>query len=158
MKKIRFPYKLSVNWSFMRIMDIEDQENPGYVYLRRLIVFKTPWCGIYVHWIYTPDGQRDPHNHPMNFWSFVLLGGYTEHRYKISHRALIGRRRSQGSIARTTTEDFHRIVRLWRTPTITILLTGRRAQEWGFLTKGGYIPAHEYLTILEASNQPDTSK
>ncbi len=146
--RIKYPYQLSVDWSFMRIMDIEDYERPGYVYLRRLIVFKTPLGGLYVHWIWSPDGQRDPHNHPMNFWSFILRGGYIEYRYQPDEV----RKRRMWSIARTTRQNFHRIVALARYPTITILFTGRRDPEgWGFLTKNGYVPAAKYLEQLGAS-------
>jgi hypothetical protein len=33
---------------------------------------------MYVHWIYQPDDDRDPHDHPWPFVSFVIRGGYAE--------------------------------------------------------------------------------
>jgi hypothetical protein len=50
-------------------------------YLVRLRIVQTPWFGIYLHDIHEDDGDRDPHNHPWSFLSFVLRGYYTERVY-----------------------------------------------------------------------------
>lgn len=150
--RVKHKYVSNVSWAFMRFMDIPDTANREYVYLRRLIIFKTPLCGMYLHWIYTPDNGRDPHNHPMNFWSLILRGAYIEKRYwdwEAWGRRPQSRMRKQWSVARTTVKDFHDIKLIKRVPTVTLLLTGKRQQDWGFMTKGGFVPQQEYRAMIE---------
>lgn len=154
-QKIKYPYQGSVDWCIWRWMDIEDTEHLGYVYLRRLVIFKTPYFGLYIHWIHTRDGDRAPHNHPMSFLSWVLRGGYTENRWCYTGSGLptfLGeRRRRRFSLARTTRQDFHIITTLTETPTITVLFCGPRRQDWGFLQHGEFIDYRTYLDILPRS-------
>jgi hypothetical protein len=151
--EMKYPYR-SVDWAIFKFMDILDADKPTHVYLRRFIALKTPWVGLYVHWIYTKDEDRDPHNHPFNFWSWVVRGGYEERRYWLHGEGLLKARgsttriRKRWSLARTTRTYFHRIVALHDTPTITVILTGRRSK-WGFLTKDGYVPQEEYVREKE---------
>ena len=94
------------------------------------------------------DNDRDPHNHPMPFWSFVLAGGYAEQRYAMDQAGnkvvRPHRRRRRFSLARTRYGDFHHIFGLFERPTITLLLTGRRRSSWGFLTPEGYVDQATY--------------
>lgn len=151
--RVEHPYEGGVDWAFMRTMDIADSAAPHLAYLRRFIIFKTPLCALYVHFIYTADGDQDLHNHPMGFLSTVLRGGYTEvrrHLPDVSGMTWVGitvpRKRYRWSIARTTRKDFHRIVRLHDTerPTVTLLLCGPRKQTWGFLTSQGFVDYRSY--------------
>jgi hypothetical protein len=48
-------------------------------YMRRWI-FQTPWGTIHLHHILRSDGDRAFHDHPWNFTSILLSGGYTELR------------------------------------------------------------------------------
>lgn len=142
---MKYPYKRS-RWALLRWLDIEDEQHPGLVYLRRLILFKTPWVSLYLHWIYRPDGGGDPHNHPFSFLSLILRGGYVESRFEMAgrgealpyRRALPDRARSALSVGRTNRRTFHRIT--WaESPTVTLVLAGPSRQEWGFLDPlGGY--------------------
>lgn len=156
---VKHQYVSGVNWAFMRWMDIPDTEDRRRVYLRRFIVFKTPLCAWYIHWIYLPDNGRDPHNHPMNFISFILRGSYVEKRFHTwgtaekTGIAVYDRVRKRFSFARTTVRDFHLITRIDRTPVVTMIFTGKRQQDWGFLTEHeGYVPQEEYRAWIEANN------
>jgi hypothetical protein len=146
---VRFPYK-SVDWAVCRVMDIPDDEDPSITYLRRFIFFKTPWLGLYLHFIYTVDHDRDPHNHPFTFWSWVVRGGYTERRTECFNPGGVWpknpttRTRRRWSIAQTNRRTFHSIRRLDVTPTVTLILTGPRSK-WGFLTPEGYVPQEVYI-------------
>lgn len=137
---VAYPYVYDQGWSFWKTVDIPDKEYPHLTYLRRFIVFKTPYCALYLHRIYMPDGDRDPHNHPFGFLSVVLRGGYTEERHGFAPRV-----RRWGSLAITRLKDFHFIRLLARRPTITLVLCGPRQQEWGFMTDEGFVPHSDYI-------------
>lgn len=152
---VRWPYR-KLRWALFRFLDIEDEAEPGRVYLRRFIIFKTPLCSLYVHFIYRPDGGRHPHNHPFNFWSLVVRGHYFEERH-----GLAARRRGRGTVAYTPRSAFHRITSVEisefgrydtiRPGTITVVATGRIAQSWGFLTEDGYVGNREYLGVVDGN-------
>jgi hypothetical protein len=52
----------------------------GTPYMERFALFETPWISARIHHIASPDLDRDMHDHPWNFASLVLSGGYTEAR------------------------------------------------------------------------------
>jgi hypothetical protein len=52
--------------------------------------------------------------------------------------------RERWSIAHTGKDSFHQIVSLHDTPTMTLILTGKRS-EWGFLTPEGYVDQETYI-------------
>lgn len=147
-------------WAFMSRFDICDPQT-GELYLRRWRIVQTPWFAIYLHKIATPDKDRDLHDHPWPFVSMVLRGGYDEvmdtaaHYFPMMNHAL-GRqellrtvRRGWLSIAFRRATDAHRIVRLHRTPTWTLVLTGPRRRSWGFYTEQGFVDWKEYLGVEE---------
>jgi hypothetical protein len=146
---MKYAYK-STNWALLKWVDIPDGGRPNHVYLRRLVLFKTPWFGVQVHWIYVKDSDRDPHNHPSSFLSLVLRGGYIEQRQQEIASRVERRNRIRWSVARTTRKDFHTIVFLDGSPVITLLLTGPRSSDgWGFLTPDGYVPQEVYVPAKE---------
>jgi hypothetical protein len=51
---------------------------PGNPMMERWRLLQTPWLGIYVHFIHREDLDPIPHDHPWQFRSFVLRGGYNE--------------------------------------------------------------------------------
>ena len=134
---MKYPYVGSVDWAFMRYMDIADGEDPSLVYLRRLILFKTPLCAVYLHWIYTADKDRHPHNHPMNFLSLILHGGYSQFKKRDvwSHHRWFNLMKK---------DQFHQITELDRVPCLTLMLCGRRTQDWGFMTRAGFVDQTTY--------------
>lgn len=132
-------------WSVFRVFNIPSATDPGVTYLRRLRIVQTPWFGFYVHWVYLPDKDRDPHDHPWNFWSFVARGGYTE-AITDSPEALDNQRIEQHkrfSLHRMSTGRAHAIS-LLEPRTITVLLVGRRSRDWGFWTAAGWVPWRDY--------------
>lgn len=151
---VRYPYPRNLEWSALRFLDIPDATRPNYVYLRRLILFKTPRFGLYLHWIYTTDDGRSPHNHPMDFYSKVVRGGYIQ--------ALFGRDRSgYRSFIETTSnhwydagkvlraDAFHRIVHLFRVPTVTLVFWWNPTKDWGWLRKSGAYKSSKYHNGVE---------
>lgn len=96
----------------------------GTPYLTRWHIIDTPFGGIMLHRFHGPDPGRHLHDHPWSFLSIVLRGGYLEENFTWPvyvkrwsyHRA----------------EDAHRVARLFRTPTWTLIIRGRRRRQWGF--------------------------
>jgi hypothetical protein len=62
----------SPRWAFMRRFRLTTAE--GDTYLDRLRVVQTPWFGIYLHRLGTPDPGLDLHDHPWPFVSIILVG------------------------------------------------------------------------------------
>lgn len=102
-------------------------ENP---YMRRWYV-QTPIGTVRVHNIVRSDAGRDLHDHPWDFASFVLRGGYREvtatSTRDVTAPAFVLRR----------AEDLHRL-ELAR-PAWTFVLTGPRRRTWGFDTPAGWV-------------------
>lgn len=135
----------SPRWALWRWLAIPDQRNPDEIYLLRLRVVQTPWFYLYIHWIYLPDGQ-DPHDHPWNFWSFVVRGGYTE--WFVPRPGQVGntghkRVWSAGSVHSLKRPDAHNITYV-KPGTVTVVWGGKRQGTWGFYTPEGWIEWMNY--------------
>ena len=122
---------MSVRWAFMETFRVPSFDDPEVDYLTRLRIVQTPWAAIYLHRIGTPDSRPTLHDHPWNFVAVVLRGGYRECR-DYSGIAHVIRR---VNVKRAT--DLHWIDSLDRTPTWTLVFTGRRKREWGYVDPDG---------------------
>lgn len=139
----------SPRWAFMAKMLIECKKNNGVVpYLFRLRIIQTPWFGIYLHDIFEPDGDRDPHNHPWSFISIILRGSYTELVYPFPEKAIgsnlfYEEHWKRFSFHRMGRESAHRITEA--SPGLkTLILTGPRRGNWGFFTPQGFMEWQDY--------------
>lgn len=137
--------KQSPQWAFWQRFLIPCEN--GEQYLARLRILDTPWFGIYLHDIFEPDGDRDPHNHPWSFLSIVLRGRYVERVYPLPEYDLgqvVQKSHGRFSIHRMDTESAHRIVYA-ATGLKTLIIRGRRNPKgWGFFTRHGYVPWQRY--------------
>lgn len=133
---------------FFSMADIPHARDDKRLYLRRLRLVATPWGGIYLHWIYLPDDDRDPHDHPWRFTSIVLRGAYNEIVYRQRGGYLRGdsytsHRRARWSRHVMPLHLAHRIE--WVAPkTLTLVIVGRKQKEWGFWTPTGWVPWSVY--------------
>ena len=127
------------------------------VYLRKLYLVRTPWRQATLHWIRRSDPGRDLHDHPRDFTSIILRGGYVEERP--SGTAPLWSEAPDGSqagpntvatlhiapkIVRRRAEDLHRIAAVMP-HTLTLVLWGPRRRAWGFETAKGWIPWRTYV-------------
>lgn len=106
-------------------------------YMRRWIL-RTPLGMVRVHHILRSDQDRHFHDHPMDFTSVILSGGYVEHRP--------GRRPCRwepGDIVTRRAEDLHRIELLGRSAW-TLVFASPYRRVWGFQTEDGWVPASAY--------------
>lgn len=120
----------------------------GTTYMRRWF-FWCPWFGVRVHHILRSDPDRHMHDHPWDFMSLLLTGGYTEvvPRYSESPSAHCPNPRKihhpRWSVLRHKAEDLHRLV--LDKPVWTLVFTGHKRKSWGFATERGMVPWRQYL-------------
>lgn len=136
--------KRSPRWGINMTMLIPCRSGEPYLFRRRLI--QTPWFGVYLHDIFEPDAQPDPHDHPWTFWSFVLRGTYVEQLHHIpwvDHTQYRVQTWKRWSLHKMNRETAHRITHA--TPGLkTLIFVGKRQRDWGFFTSWGWIPWQEY--------------
>lgn len=136
------------------------------VYLVRYIVFKSKWGCMYIHRFMRSDSDT-PHDHPWNFFTYVISGGYKEVFYSKSkpqhkdnkfsalwEKSL--RTRLPGSIAYRNATDIHQVVverpyemeEIEQAP-FTVCLIGPRIRDWGFWSEDGatFTDWRKYLNI-----------
>ena len=141
-------------WAFMKVFNIPDAIEPDKTYLRRWRVIQTPWFAIYLHKIFLPDRDRPMHDHPFNFWSLILKGGYEERVNRTVWQAELGWENMvitnswrAWSWHKMSIIDCHNIDRLYESPTWSLVFVGRRQKDWGFVVPGeGWVQHKEYLT------------
>lgn len=129
-------------WGFWRWFDIHQN---GEIYLTRLTLLRTPWFAIKLHWIKKPDPDRDLHDHPWRFWSFVIRGGYKEIVNKFPW--LVGQEveRTVNWFNYKDSVTSHRISEV-KPGTITLVVTGLKHKRWGFYDKdtGQFVHWRDY--------------
>lgn len=151
-----------VRWALMRSFDIPcgfDEQGGDLLYLRRLRIVQTPFGGIYLHQINEPDKDYDPHDHPFNFVSVILKGGYDEivgdpHKWWQAQTVW----RNRWSVHRMPITQAHRILNLHQSPTWTLVLVGPRHREWGFWRRTGsgspiFIPWQNYHEVSDGQRR-----
>lgn len=128
-------------------------------YMRRWI-WKTPWGTLRLHNILRSDDDRHLHDHPFDFTSFLLSGGYTEETPRGEHptggfawRPGFDRKDPRErrwwprfSIVRKRAEQCHRLI-LDR-PLWTFVISGLKRRAWGFHTEQGWIVHTRYLDLF----------
>lgn len=137
------------------VFEITDRRETS-VYLRRRTLFWTPWLRIYIHSILRSDDDQCLHDHPWNFTSLILAGGYFEHLPRGGRKW-----RGPGSLIRHRAEDLHRVeLRLKNTPlgrreqpALTLVVCGRKRRNWGFLTPAGWTYWREHLEAQVNENR-----
>lgn len=115
-----------------RVISRED----GKAYLVRYYILRTPWFRVRLHHILLSDYDC-LHDHPWNFLSVILWGGYYEFR---DSRPFSWK--PPGSILYRKAEDRHRLV--LQKPAWTLVFMLKRRRQWGFYTKAGWIPWFKY--------------
>lgn len=105
-----------------------------------------PWFGIRIHHIQSSD-ERVFHDHPWNFITLILRGGYTEKRPVGSDR------HTAGSIRFMRATQWHFLLLGPGADAWTCFITFRKRQSWGFLVDGKKVPWREYLAQRAAARK-----
>lgn len=85
----------------------------------------------FAHRFHRGDPEAALHDHPWDFATLILVGGYLEH----TPDATIERR--AGDLVTHKAEDLHRI-ELTTTPTWTLVRAGPTRRTWGFMEPSGW--------------------
>jgi hypothetical protein len=121
----------------MRLLVKEIRSQAGELVFRRWRLLSTPWFSVYVHALYESDRDEHMHDHPWDFMSIILKGGYLENTlYRV-------KRYGRFDVIRHKAEDFHQL-RLLHKPTWTLVITGPARRAWGYLVKGRFVGHEEY--------------
>lgn len=107
-----------------------------------------------VHHIATADLDRALHDHPWDFISVVLRGGYLEARPRNISPCFEGHgtedsfytERCTGSIGYRRATDRHRIISV-KPNTYTLFITFKKVQWWGFYTPMGKVYYRDYASV-----------
>lgn len=127
-------------WVLFERFVIGPPESP---YMIRWRLLECPWFRVFFHRILRSDSDRHLHDHPFNFVSLIVRGGYWEYRPNPSMlRADKAQWHGFGEIIFRRATDLHRLV-LDR-PAWTIVIAGRRLRPWGFQTERGWVAWREY--------------
>jgi len=144
--------QLKSKFGFMRKEVIYSPE--GQPYIKRWRILETPWFNLWLHHILMDDDDRDMHNHPWWFYSFIISGGYVEevtepdHTHKLEnclYRFLVCRLPfCSSTIAYRHQNQYHRVSLRHAKPCWSLILTGPKTNEWGFLTEDGWVHNQDY--------------
>lgn len=100
----------------------------GKPYMLRHFIFKSDSFSIFIHRMYSPD-NGSLHDHPANFCSLILCGGYVEYYHDGSSY-----NRLPGDFIYKNRYILHRIDKLFDPGnTFTIFIFFKRKRKWGFL-------------------------
>lgn len=140
------------------------------LYLRRFYLWRSSWIGknfgeLYLHKIHRSDDDREPHDHPWNFRTVVLSGGYTDEAWwwqsfddqnREGYRVRVPAADevlTRFSTRRRDRDHVHRVRLTDDKPAWTLVWTsGYRNDangdaDWGFFTADERIPWREYLKL-----------
>lgn len=114
---------------------------------------------VFLHRIYRSDRDRHLHDHPFNFSTLILSGGYTE--YVNTDPDPTGARvepnlvrvGKPGMAFRNKAEHVHRLE--LTTPAWTILLVGQARRKWGFWTPTGWVYWRDYLGEAQTESESE---
>ena len=143
--------------NFPYIEKIGGREDGDYLTRIHLTPFKWwPWKRFYLHIFSRPDKDRELHDHPWNFTTIVLFGGYDEISHKLDdrgHPVVIQKGQSLGplsplfhpmpvifpdrlgflSVRHRPATHAHKITRLHTRRVVTLVIRDNsRSREWGF--------------------------
>ena len=129
-----------------RIFIYEAIGRSGVTYLDRWVLGKVGDRRLYLHH-FRLDDPEEPHNHPRIFLSFLFRGSYQEEVFYPEGRKET-RQFKAPHLRRFSPEHAHRISQC--TGAWSLVLVGKRQQEWGFRSGSRWISPEE----LEAGRRP----
>jgi len=149
-----------MNW-LLRLLPkriINGREAADQPYMIRYTVLNLFFVGVYLHHILRSDDDVIPHDHPWPFFHLILKGGYYEEYPPLPLWHVVTHKRIPASVHFRGPGywAFHRAKYLHRVsmevdrdgnelPSWSLVITGPRTREWGFLTPTGWVQWKTYL-------------
>lgn len=130
-------------WPIVRIYGGPDGQLARTCYMTRVLVGpRTPWGQLYLHFFHREDMDRDPHDHPFDFWTLPLNQGYIEEVYEhdAKREPYVGCFKTvdvpRFRVAYRPATHTHRVVATskgtW--PLVTLVWRSPNKRKWGFWT------------------------
>ena len=110
--------------------------------LKALTLGKYDHCRLHV--IMQPDVDRELHNHPFNYRTFILDGWYREERPGGKRNVLTGNT--------VTGAGYHRIALVPPDGVTTLFFMGKDRGEWGFMVDGKHVTSREFFATKRGTN------
>lgn len=116
-------------------------------YITRWIFWggRTPWAAqILVNQIHHTDINDCKHDHPWDFWTFVLWGGYVE-EVRRADGTTFTQRRWPGQLSFRPAEHTHVIKELPWGKSYTLVFQYKKRREFGYYTREGWMHYKKFL-------------
>lgn len=119
----------------------EIRSKSGELHFQRWAVLQTRFGSVYLHYIPKGDQDKHCHDHPWDFLSIVLTGGYMELRDgEVSLR-------SPGSGAyMKASGTYHKILDVVK-PAWTLVFSSAPKHDWGYWTEEGWVQNAVYRRL-----------
>jgi hypothetical protein len=108
----------------------------GGSYKTELVIERSPQKTVKVLWWHADDPRPEPHNHPWDFESQIIAGGYTDVRYTVKNGNVIREVKEvrSGDINNVPREVFHCVTNVLP-GTVTVMTCGEATpgNTWGYL-------------------------
>jgi hypothetical protein len=128
----------------MKVRVIRD--DCGNPYLVRLSIVELFGFALKLHIILRSDRDRELHDHPWSFITWMISGGYWEHRFTTepeTAREWV----KPGAIRFCRAPYPHRLE--LENPAVTLVLMFPKKREWGFYKRDGWVPWFTYKSDQE---------
>ncbi|MHB8407858.1 MAG: hypothetical protein ACYDHY_07045 [Acidiferrobacterales bacterium] len=149
---------------FEHVDIIKEVNGEKVVYLRRWFISQGPKGSVYLHRILRSDDDPDPHDHPWDFKTFIIKGGYDDVQYtfaeKVVHelegtttihparRFYLGKERVRpGQFLFRPAEHCHQVKLRNDKPAWTLVFLGLKRRDWCFVTAAGPVLWKQYLNV-----------
>ena len=125
--------------------------------LRWFILPRNHICNLYLHKFLLDDEDRAVHDHPWNYWSWLIRGSYSEITMPAGAISTCQTVRRTWSVAAYPATHRHRVMLHKREdgtsiPCWTIVLTGPVIRTWGFWCPRGFVPWRDFLDHTNYGN------
>jgi hypothetical protein len=117
------------------------RDDCGNPYLVRITFFEVLGYSLKLHAILRSDRDRELHDHPWTFITWMLCGGYTEHTNAGAETI------KPGMIRLCRAPHPHRLELV--NPAVTLVFTFPKFREWGFYKPTGWVPWTQYKSDKE---------
>ena len=123
----------------------EIRSKTGELHFQRWRLFSCPWYRIYLHKICLPDYDEHRHDHPWNFISLILKGGYLEKFATVSNYNLVfNELRKPGALVKRSRDDVHKVEKLLSDSNWSLVFAWGKYENWGYRVDDQWIDHKSY--------------